>query len=63
MKDYTRALESIEEKIDSIKPGSTVRLDEIIGNFKEKKIIDAAKMLLMKYGIQYEKERNTDAKE
>jgi hypothetical protein len=63
MKDYTRALEAIEEKIDSIKTGSPVRLAEIIGNYKEKKIIDAAKMLLMKYGIQYEKERNTDAKE
>lgn len=54
MKDYTRALESIEEKIDSIKPGSTVRLAEIIGNYKEKKIIAAARMLLMKYGIKYE---------
>ena len=54
MKDYTRALEAIEEKIDSIKPGSTVRLVDIIGNYKEKKIIAAARMLLMKYGIKYE---------
>ena len=56
MKDYTRALQDIEDKIDSIKPGSTVRLSEIIGNYKEKKIIAAAKMLLKKYGIPIEKE-------
>lgn len=54
MKDYTRALQDIEDKIDSIKPGSTVRLADIIGNYKAKKIIAAARMLLMKYGIKYE---------
>lgn len=52
MKDYSTILEAIEEKLESIQPGSAVRLSEIIGDHKEKEIIAAAKMLIRKYGLQ-----------
>lgn len=52
MKDYSTILEAIEEKLESIQPGSAVRLSEIIGDHKEKEIIAATKMLIRKYGLQ-----------
>ena len=53
MKSNSTILESIEQKIEGIKPESTVNLTAIIGNHKEAEIIATTKMLLKKYGIQY----------
>ena len=55
MKDYSTILEAIEQKIECIEPGQAVNLDEITGGCKEKEIIAGTKMLLKKYGIQYQK--------
>ena len=53
MKEYSTILEAIEQKIEGIKPGSAVKLSEIIGNHKEEEIIATTKMLLRKYGVEY----------
>ena len=55
MKDYSTIMEAIERKIEGIEPGQAVKLDEITGGRKEKEIIAGTKMLLKKYGIQYQK--------
>ena len=53
MKKYSTILETIERKIESLEPGTTVRLSGIIGNHDEKEIVAATKTLLRKYGINY----------
>lgn len=53
MKDDSTIMEALEDKIASIPLGSTVRLAEIVNAYKEPKYIQAAKMLLKKYGVEY----------
>lgn len=55
MKDYSTIMEAIERKIEGIEPGQAVKLDEITGGRNEREIVAGAKMLLKKYGIQYQK--------
>ena len=55
MKDYSTITDALEEKIASIPLGKTVRLAEIVSAYKEPKYIEAAKMLLKKYGVEYTK--------
>lgn len=51
--EYSTILEAIEQKVETIQPGSAVKLSDIIGDRKEREIIAATKMLLRKYGIEY----------
>lgn len=55
MKDESTIIEALEQKIESIPLGKTVRLPEIVNAYKEPKYIEAAKMLLKKYGVEYTK--------
>ena len=58
MKKYSTILETIERNIEGIKPGSAVKLSEIIGNHKEEEVIATTKLLLLKYGIKCDMRRN-----
>ena len=53
MKKYSTILDAIERKIEGLEPGTTVRLSGIIGNYDEKEIVAATKILLRKFGIEY----------
>jgi len=55
MKEASTIMEALEDKIASIPPGKTVKLPEIVNAYKEPKYIEAAKMLLKKYGVEYTK--------
>lgn len=46
-------LEMIEQKIESLEPGTIVKLDTLIKDIKNAQIKEAAIMLLNKYGIEY----------
>ena len=55
MKNNSTVLETIERKIESINPGTKVRLTDIIGHHAEEETVVLTKMLLKKYGIEYVK--------
>ena len=48
-----KELEVIEQRIESLEPGTIVRLDALIKDIKKAQIKEAAIMLLNKYGIEY----------
>ena len=49
-----KELEKIEQKIESLEPGTVVKLDALIKDIKRKEQIrEVAIMLLHKYGIEY----------
>lgn len=53
MKEASTIMEALEDKIASIPPGKTVKLPEIVSAYTEPTYIEAAKMLLKKYGVEY----------
>ena len=49
-----KELEMIEQKIESLEPGTIVQLDALIKDSKQKaQIKEATILLLNKYGIEY----------
>ena len=59
MKELLRALalDAIEQKIDRIKPGTVVKVSDLVGEStlldRNGEISSTTKMLLQKYGIEY----------
>lgn len=52
-KPKAQTMQAMEDRISRISPGASVQLDEITGRNADKAIINAAIMLLKKYGITY----------
>lgn len=52
-KPKAQTMQAMEDRISRISPGAIVQLDEITGRNADKAIINAAIMLLKKYGITY----------
>jgi len=52
-KPKAQTMQAMEDRISRINPGAIVQLDEITGRNADKAIINAAIMLLKKYGVTY----------
>ena len=48
-----KEIELLERKIESLEPGTIVKLDALFKDIKKAQIKEAAIMLLNKYGIEY----------